>query len=434
MQQSDFDNKQTHILNNLMDITIRDLEKFDISHLVFNVSGEALKASKYESIKKLFRTIVFNVVRIEYTHKDDILPLIISYNYHREDHTKYWEKFKRIVSEYNEIYIEEGRKNYCKIRSLREMFSVISKYYYVKKQIKKIDDIITRRIIATNLSDLIAIKKRLDQYNNQEKAAFIFFDGNRTENLIVQSLRNKGIKVATMQHGQPVFHGKDVDRINQTMILNFSSDYIMVTGNYSKKQFLLGGVPEERIFVGGSLREVEPVKYESKDFVLFLDCPTYPNAARDNKELMECARKISELLDSHYVIKCHPQDDPQNYADFSDKRGLFVPKGTDIKKVLEGKGFGILHASGVYLDIIAEGKKAFCYVNNTDFPLVEEEMDSFSIVNELVMKIKAWDILETNKKQEYMNKVIDYYLSPKDAQKKYKEFVVALNERKQLGK
>ena len=429
MNQSDFDIKQTHILNSLRDLKIKGLEKIDISRLLFNVSGEALKATKTESIKKLLRTVFFNVIKIEYINKEGNLPTIISYDYHREDHTRYWEMFKCIVSEYNEIRIDEGRKNYCKCRTPREIVSILSNFFFVKKKISRIGDSTIRRVIATNLSELIVLKKYLDRHNNYGTSAFIFFDGNRIENLIVQSLRNNGVKVATMQHGQPVFHGLDCDRINQTMILNFSSDYIMVTGDYSKKQFLLGGIPEEKIFVGGSLREVSSVKESGKDFAVFLDCPTNPNAVQDNEELIECARSIGSLMDSHYVIKCHPQDDPKNYTVFSDKRGSFVPKGTNIKKALEGKRFSILHASGVYLDIIAEGVKAFCYVNETDFPLVEEGMDSFRTANELVEKIKEWNSFKTIEKQEYMNKVIDYYLSPCDVERRYKEFVDKLNSR-----
>ena len=392
MKQSDFDNRQTHILNIIKSSNIRGLENIDISRLLFNVSGEALKTTKYESNKKLIRTVLFDVIKAEFSVTDSNLPLVITYDYHREDHTNYWRKFKSFVADYNEIYIEEGRKNYSRVRKLGEIVFVIKHYLRAKRQLVNVENSTVRRVLATNLAELIAFKRKLEKHKINCRSAFIFFDGNRVENLLVQMLRNCGVTVATMQHGQPVFHGSDCDRINQTMILNFTSDYIMVTGEFSKKQFMLGGIPEEQIFVGGSLRNIKGIADTSgKDFAVFLDCPTNPNAARDNKELIECAKRISELIGSHFVIKCHPQDSPQNYADFSEKRGAFVPKGTSIEKTLKGKGFGILHASGVYLDIISEGTKAFCYVNDTDFPLVEKGMDSFSTTTELIDKIEEWN-------------------------------------------
>jgi len=428
MKPSDFDNKQTQILNKIKNSNIRGLENIDISRLMFNVSGEALKTTKTESIKKLIRTVMFDVIKAEYNVTDSNLPLVITYDYHREDHTNYWRKFKAFVAEYNEIYIEEGRKHYSRVRKPGEILFVITHYFRAKRQLVNIENSTIRRVLATNLAELIAFKQKLERHNLNCQSAFIFFDGNRVENLVVQMLRNCGTTVATMQHGQPVFHGLDRDRINQTMILNFTSDYIMVTGEFSKKQFMLGGIPEEQIFVGGSLRNIKGVTDTSeKNFAVFLDCPTNPNAIRDNKELIECAKRISELLGSHFVIKCHPQDSPQNYVDFSEKRGAFVPKGTSIEKTLEGKEFGILHASGVYLDIISEGTKAFCYVNDTDFPLVEKGMDSFSTTTELLDKIEKWNSYTDTKKQEYMNRIIDYYLCPYDVENRYKAFVKKLN-------
>ena len=174
MNQSDFDIKQTHILNSLRDLKIKGLEKIDISRLLFNVSGEALKATKTESIKKLLRTVFFNVINIEYINKKGNLPTIISYDYHREDHTRYWEMFKCIVSEYNEIRIDEGRKNYCKCRTPREIVSILSNFFFVKKKISRIGDSTIRRVIATNLSELIVLKKYLDRHNNYGTSAFIF--------------------------------------------------------------------------------------------------------------------------------------------------------------------------------------------------------------------------------------------------------------------
>ena len=100
---------------------------------------------------------------------------------------------------------------------------------------------------------------------------------------------------------------------------------------------------------------------------------------------------------------------------------------------MEGRAFGILHASGVYLDIISEGIKAFCYMNETDFPLVEQGMDSFSTVSELLEKIKRWEAFSANEKKEYMNHIRDYYLYPNNVENEYKSFIKRLNNRIKLG-
>ena len=434
MESRDFDKEQTRVLNYIRQLNIEGLDNFDIEKLMFNVTEEAMKASKMESLKRLIRTIVFDVISLQFVTGSGSVPLVITYDYHRNDHTSYWNRFKEIIRDYDEIIIEEGKRNYKRIRTPREVLSVLANYCSTKKLLSEVGDSSFRRVIAADISELIEFRKKLDVLKNDYNAAFIFFDGNHVENLLVQDLRNKGVSVATMQHGQPVFHGMNCDRINQTMILNFSSDYIMVTGEYSKKQFMRGGVPEEKIFVGGSLRNVNSIR-ESNDrtFAVFLDCPTNPNAVRDNEELLKCASQIGALLEANYLIKTHPQDDPDNYKHFSDYRGSFMAKGKVVNDALEGVGFALLHASGVYLDVIAYGVKAFCYVNETVFPLVEEGMDSFSSVEELKNKIDAWNKYTEDEKKEYMNRIVDYYLYPYGVEDRYRTFAMKLNKTKRDG-
>lgn len=430
----EFDEIQTKVLAQLKDIKIEELSGMDISRLLFNYSGEALQSNWLYSIKKFVRTLFFDTVMIKHNKKGDSCPLIVSYDYHRNDHNSYWSSFKNIVENYDEIVIDEIKPSFKRIRTVKSIVSICKNYYRIKHRIKKVGNTSFCRMTASSLAELVMVEESLCGLEIRNNAAFIFFDGGRIENLIVQHLRNKGITVATMQHGQPVFHGMDCDRINQTMILNFSSDYIMVTGDYSKKQFMLGGITENSIFVGGSLRKVYSHRdYSQNNFAVFLDCPTLPNAIKDNQELMECAEKLSRILETHYVIKCHPQDNPENYKNFNDIRGEFVPKGTSIREALKEKSFGLLHASGVYLDIISEGVKAFCYVNDTDFPLVEEGLDSFFSIKELEEKLKIWNSYEVERKSEYMSSIIEYYLYPYGVENRYKNFVDKINSNRKAG-
>ena len=421
---NEFDELQTKVLMQLKGIEINKLKGMDISRLLFNFSGEALRATWFVSIKKLVRTLFFDTVIIEHKKNGASLPLLITYDYHRNDHNSYWKKFKNIIGKYDEMIVDDTKPSLKRVRSPKNIVSVYISYRKARKEIRQIGNTVFCRMTASILADLISVEEKLKSLKIDNQAAFIFFDGGRIENLIVQHLRRDNIRVAAMQHGQPVFHGMDRDRINQTMILNFSSDYIMVTGEFSKKQFMLGEIPEENIFVGGSLREINPIRENTgNDFVVFLDCPTYPNALSDNKELIECAEKISRILDANYVIKCHPQDDPQNYRSFSDEKASFAQKGVSIREVLQNKSFAILHASGVYLDIISEGVKAFCFVNETNFPLVENEMDSFDSVSDLQKKIEIWNSFEADKRKEHMNSIIEYYLSPGNVENRYRNFV-----------
>lgn len=425
MENNEFDYRQTNILNCLKEIHIEGFEKYDLSKLLFNVTGEAIRANFFVSMKRFVKAILnssFEVVDAKEYEKEK--PLVVSYDYKRRDHTTYWEKFKNIIRDYNELKIAACGFEWRHINSPKEIIIGLISYSRIKKKLSIINSKRIQSVLTSNIIELMRIEKRIASIQIDNRSAFIFFDGGRLENLVVQNLRNRGVIVAAMQHGQPVFHGMNCDRINQTMILNFSSDYIMVTGEFSKKQFMLGGIPEEKIFVGGSLRTVHPVRENVRsNFAVFLDCPTYPNASRDNQELLRYAEKIGDLLGTRYDIKCHPQDNPDSYQDSRVKNGLFAPQGVSISEVLEGKAFALLHASGVYLDIISEGIKAFCYVNNTEFPLVEEGLDSFETVEELNEKIKKWNYYKPIQKKEYMDKIVEYYLYPENVEQRYMNFV-----------
>lgn len=428
------DKNQTQLLDMLRHITIKGFEGYDISKLLFNISGEALQLNCSRSLKRVIRLLLFEQLNCKVDEFNSDLPLIITYNYHRKDHTEYWERFKIIVGEYNEIEVEAKKTRISSLRKTSEIIRLFYFYCSICRQLNIINKKTIRWILAAYLADLMILKQKLDSLKIVNKSAFIFFDGNHTENLIVQNLRQRGVTVATMQHGQPVFHGMDRDRVNQTMILNFSSDYIMVTGEFSKKQFMLGGIPSEQIFIGGSLRRVKPIKQvQGSDFAVFLDCPTNPNAKIDNLELLDVAGLISKMYDSNYIIKCHPQDDSKNYKDIAMGRGTFAPLGDSICDVLKDKAFGLLHASGVYLDILAEGVKAFCYVNGTDFALVGEGLDSFKNVKELSEKIQEWESYNLNRKKKYMDQIIQYYLYPDNVNSRYLEFVKTINSKKDSG-
>ena len=424
MTASEFDDKQTKILRALEKIHLDEFEKIDLSKLLFNESGFAIKDSYFKSAKKFVKSMIYDsFVLTPKLSEDESKPLLINYDYRRQDHGAYWQRLCTIISDYDELYIREDGFNIKHIQGIKSIISNLKTFLIIKRRLKHIKSNKIRSYLASDLTELERANEVINNIPIKNRMAFIFFDGGRLENLVVQNLRNKGIVVVTLQHGQPVFHGADCDRINQTMILNFSSDYVVVTGEFSKEQFMLGGVPEEKIFIGGSLRKVKPLQDMSNNaFVVFLDCPTYPNAVRDNYEIIEIAEAISDRIKTSYLIKCHPQDDPQKYKDLTLKNGKFAPLKITIPEILEGRGFGILHASGVYLDIISEGIKAFCYVNDTFFPLVREELDLFHTTDELYDRVQQWKAYELNQKRDYLNKLTKYYLHPENADKRYLEF------------
>lgn len=425
--RNNFDVKQTKLLKLLKNVNLVFLPNYRIDKLLFNVSGEALRTNRIKSYVKLIRLLLFDCVFIEYTQRKEELPLLITYNYHRSDHTTSWIQFKEIIKDYNELKINVKKAKLSRIRTVKSFFRATKYYQEFSRQLNVINERVTIRFLSAYLVELKMLEDKIGLFDIGSKAAFIFFDGNHIENLTVQYLRNKGIIVTTMQHGQPVFHGLNCDRLNQTMLLNFSSDYVIVPGEFSKKQFMLAGIPEDKIHVCGSLRSIQPMqKVVHRKFVVLLDCPTYEAAIKSNNNLIEAADKVSSKYKYSYIVKCHPQDDPVKYEGVVGKRGEVMKKSAGINDALNGVDFALLHVSGAYLDALAAGVKSFCLMDDSAFPLVEEAKDMFFDICDLEKKIDWWIGCNFQRKREYFNRIVEYYLSPHDAANRNREFIEGL--------
>lgn len=420
---SNYDLKQTVILDNLKHTSVKYLKQYQLDKLLFNITGVAIESSFSQSIKFVIKKLICNSFDLTINLKGKDL-LLFTYDYKRKDHTDSWNHVKKMFAEYDEIKMKEltwsNGKRISYLIFMKSIFMLLN----IMREIKDCGNIKERLIMASQLVELVRLDQCIDNTNISNQVVLTYFDGGSYENLIIQKLKNKGVKAVTMQHGQPVFHGYNCDRINQTMILNYSSDYVIVTGEYSKKQFCLGGIPEKEIVVAGALERV--VKFSEKKsnkFVVFFDCPTYADAYRDNYNLIHIAEYIAQKYGMKYIIKLHPQDKVDNYSEVEIRNGSILDKDRSVEYALDDVQFAILHASGVYLKILAKGVKAFCMTTDMNFPLVEYDLDKFKSADELDKKIGEWNEISTSDKENYMSNVADYYLGPQNSMKIYADFI-----------
>lgn len=427
-----FDVRQGELLECLSKVRIDDFGAIAIDKILFNVSGTAIQYSINRAIKDIFKRLVSN--SYEYSSRligNDLVML--TYDYKRIDHTESWKQEKNLFDNYDEIFLGDSSFSKNKLLSFKEIISSLNYQIKYMNQLKQVSSMKERGVLAAHLVELRRLLDTVKDDAINGKVVMTFFDGGSYENLLIQFLRSKGMKAITLQHGQPVFHGKSVDRINQTMILNFSSDYVIVPGEFSKKQFVMGGVLAESVFVGGSLKQNLPYKDKKTGwFSVFLDCPTYTSAFEDNCKMIEMAKNLSEKLKLHFFIKLHPQDSVEKYSEIDIGNGTFVKKEITPKEVIIDSEFSILHASGVYLDVISSGCKAYCFVTDMIFPLVEYEDDKFSSYNELIYKLKKWRMKSKTEKEAYIGGLVEYYLHPNDSSRKHKEFVQKLINRSEF--
>lgn len=426
MSKIELDKKQTELLLLLGNIKLDELDGIKLDKVLFNVTSNAITYSLVEAAKDAIKRIICN----SYCMSGDLSGrklLLLSYDYKRSDHSKSWDTVKNMFQEYDEIKLSDDGFSKQRILSLCNIWWSFKQLIVFWYKLKRVGTYKERLVLSSYLVELVRLKKELEKCIIKSKVALTFFDGGSYENLLIQYFRNLGLKCVTMQHGQPVFHGHDVDRINQTMILNFSSDYVLVTGEFSKKQFMLGGIQENKIKVVGSLRKI--CEYREKNtglFTVFLDCPTYETAFRDNCKMIEIAENIASKQGKHYYIKLHPQDSVEKYSKYNLKRGIFLTKEKTLENALVDAEFAILHASGVYLDILSTGVKSYCLETEVLFPLVDFVDDKFSSLGELEEKLFKWSQKNISERQVYMKRVVEYYLSPTNSEQRHKDFINSL--------
>ena len=421
MQNNDM--KQLYLLNFLSKIDSQIMNHLRLDKILFARLNTALTVSLLDAIKSVFACILTNIFDISFVGNNSNL-LLITYLHQRKDYEKNWNDFKRILPIFDEIEIKIDIKK----RKLYPIKTIIKNLLFLNKLLKEfrcVKPLATRLYIISRLIIVLNIITEVNLSRKHWKEACVYFDGSVVINPLIQILNKNNVLTVTLMHGQAVFRGFNTDFVNQTILLNLTSKYIILPGNYSKKQFLLAGVEKNRLKVLGTLRNIKRIVTENTTcFSVFLDCPTMNNSYENNKLLLEYSEKLAINTGLKYKVKIHPSDRIDNYNNINLRYGNILDKTKTIDDTLENSSFSLLHISGIYLDNLAAGVKCFCFRDNiTNNQLVEFELDQFSDFSELIFKVNLWRNMNNNIKYDYIKKLVDYYLDPDYAKQRHVSFI-----------
>lgn len=412
--------RQAEVLGRLEGVELKAMPGYIVKKILFNNISIHFDCDRLHLLMRCAKRLLFDSCRLNYKENKASL-LLISYDYGRTDHRLYWEKVRNLFKERNELSVSDDAN---KLVPMWQWWMSLKAYTHFLKELKKagIDDL--RYVLASDLVRLYRLVKRLEKIHFTANTALIFFDGNCTENTIIQYCMLHGIKCVTMQHGQPVFHGNNTDFQNQTMILNMTANYVIVPGEYSKMQFMAGGISESRIKVLGTLREISSYEVsKSKVFAVFLNCPTLDFAEQANMDLIETAEYIANKMKLRYTLKLHPQDCVNHYSKLEIKYGNFAEKETLVSEIMDTSCFSLLHFSGVYIDIIAKGKKAFVCKKYTKYHMADSELDLFEAAEDLERKVVEWMCLGECDQKTYISAIQKRYLGDHNSQELHIKFI-----------
>ncbi len=423
MVDVDKSKKHSEYLSLLGGIRIDFLPQIDLSKALYLDSLYIFDLNWIKVIKVIIRNLLFDIPELDIKIKNNEL-LMLTTIYGRSDHDGYWDSIKELFPVKDEIILNNNItvKKYIKNISVKGAFKKVKKYWHACKALNVIQNKLYRSYLA---SKIITCEKYINEIKNRiqdTKIVIAFCDTFLFENTIIQYLHNQGVICITNQHGQPVFRGWNKDHLNQSQIFNFSSDYYLAKGNFSKKQFIKAGFDEKKIVVLGSMNKTVSKLHSNgfkKVFGVFTDCILYDFAGFTNKKIIKMAAEISEKINMSYYIKIHPLDKPENYQNIISHRCIGVYKDEySNNELFQQIEFGLISASAIYLDMLYANVKCYQVRTEINFPIVENSDDIFENCDQFIDKLYTWRQLpETEKEMHFTEQQKEYGLCDNTGQR-----------------
>lgn len=427
------DKNKKHLiyLNLLKSVRLDSFPAIDLSKALYLDSLYVLDLGWLKILKALIRNCFFDIPELEIKIKGNAL-LMLTTIHARNDHDSYWNSIKALFPAKDEIIINDRFtiREYLENISLKGIINRIKSYRKAYRALKVIENKAHRSYLASKAVRCEKYINAVQDLVRNTKVVIAFCDTYLFENVLIQLMQSKGAVCITNQHGQPVFLGWDKDHLNQSQILNFSSDYFIAKGSYSKRQFVKAGFDETRIIALGSMNKAAYklcAHHPQNLFGVFTDCILYEFADDTNRKLIEMAEAISEQLNMSYFIKVHPSDTSAGFHRFVSHRCIDIYKDEYTNEELFEKiEFGMISASAIYLDMLYANVKCYQLRTEITFPIVESQTDIFDSIEQFTDKFFAWKQLSVVEKELYFAEQQREYGSCEDTGEKIQDFVKSI--------
>jgi hypothetical protein len=275
-------------------------------------------------------------------------------------------------------------KNYSKKLTILEVLAITSLEVYflrVLDEVKKID-------------------------LNQFQFYLSFCDSYLEENLLAQYCKNKKIKTATLQHGQFKYTKNNITTDSEAY-LNFVSDFIIVWGEATKKEFSRAGVDKTRIIVAGVPKHIYGCSSKTDKYSAFACIYLNGDLHSDsNNDMLKIAVTVLRKKNLNYKIRCHPSSSfvvKENYNTDPLFKGYSLERGGNFE-------YNILHISGVLVDLLMNNENTIIYQDKKNIGLYHDLNIGFSTEIELTKimteKKKLTEKIKLAKK--YLNVAEDF--------------------------
>jgi len=344
--------------------------------------------------------LIFFEIRVRYQNNGS--KIIVSYSFkkgYRKDYDFISDSIKNIIRDYNQI---EFQKKISLIKSVKKILRFIT-LIKKEKRVKTFSDKVRIVSLEIQLSELL---EELNQFEFKEKLLISFCDFNFEENLLTQLFNLRGLKTATLQHGQYRKLKQGLETADVEAYLGFISDYIFTWGPKTTEEFVKAGISKERILEVGALKKFTDRKIftnscELKTFGIVLDGEIYSDS---NIKMIQMANKISKEYLFRYYIRPHPMNKIKKYEKYVEKKyysGIIRENSEYVKKV----DFSLLHMTSVFVEMLSMNAPFFIFEDKKTEDIFKLKLVSFKNFKEFKDKYMYY---RCNKKS-FLKELDTYY-------------------------
>lgn len=379
----------------LKDIYIADFEDYDLSKILCCDIWHAMDINILQVFIRTMAQLLCNCIHFntlnDHKMTNNIAIEIKHNNVIRVDNKTIFNNVYNYIKPSKHYQIEINYN--IKISKLIKKIKRLKRYFFTLKDFEFKE----RLFLATRLVMVKEIIEYLDRapFFDQCKFLLIFQEHDTISNVCVQNAKKYGVKVISPQHGCPMNRKADFE---QLFFDAFSCDYKLIWNDFTKKQFISAGIPEEKLYVVGNTKKImdKPKEIEMKKhmgvFGVLLDCPINYNAEKYNLDLLNCAERLAEKNDLKYIIKMHPIDDIKKYQNIK-KSGRCMDicrNSMSMEEYQDSVDFSIAHITSAIIDLIYD--YCFVFIMKTDiyYPIETDDVYFFNNDNQLISNYIKW--------------------------------------------
>lgn len=376
----------------------------------------------WKSVLKRFKSfLIWN--RYEYSYIDnngDILFLRTPYVFQRSD---YMEMCQKVSTTYDKF-------DYAEIKDIKPFLNIKKSLFYLIKMFSWRKQLKQERICCKDR--IIYYYHLIQMYNcyqflqhidlSKYKLGLVFYDNWIPDNAFVQCLQHRGIKTATLQHGQFIA-SRDVNRWEYwgAHFSNSMSDYFLAWNKYTRQEALKEGMSNDKIKLVGMPKYIDyDWVLDSKEDINVFGVMLCKSPDEDNRKMIFIAEEIANQLGMRYYIKYHPSYCGDEYAAIVTEKNCIgvIDKRTSIQKYCALVDFTLIANSSAYVELLFLKQKVYRMNTGLEDLYFGIEVGVFNDTRDLLRMINN-DVTVASKDEKWL---YDFLCTIEKPYQKYAKF------------